>query len=131
MTNTQWMLIAALVALHVMTCLRTAATMRRIGRRPLPWFLVSLFLTSIPAAAYMAWRRLKALRPPAGAAPKGAEGSDSAGSGEDAARIRRCPHCGEIIPVRQDRLRGRIEARPPGMQACPKCGLDINKDHLA
>ena len=115
MTNLQWVLIVAAAVLYLLTCLRVAMSFRRIGRSPILWFLITLFFTAIPPAIYMSYLRL---RTPA-RRPRPAERVKAGPAG-----VRRCPHCGKIIP--RDRAPG-----PDGIFTCPDCKQAIHEDQLA
>lgn len=74
-----WILLALLVILYLVSCLRVAARMGAIGRNPVLWFLLTLVLTFLPA--------LIVLR-------RHSRTASMFGGFADATR---CPHCSEVL----------------------------------
>lgn len=116
---TQWALVALAVILYVITCVRMARHMKRIGRNAVLWFFLTFFLTAIPGSIVLlhhnfCWLR----RRNAGA------GRQVTGPGEnDSAPPRRCRHCGELVDP--------PAARPGGVSTCPSCGQMLDEANLA
>ena len=50
-----WLELVVAGVLYIMISLRVALQVRKIGRRPLPWFFITLFFTAIPAAMLFLW----------------------------------------------------------------------------
>ncbi|MBS3734050.1 MAG: hypothetical protein KGY99_03905 [Phycisphaerae bacterium] len=63
LTQVQWVLIFALAALYLTTCVRVAVMMRRAGRSPWLWFAATFFLTAIPVTVYIFYLRFRSLSP--------------------------------------------------------------------
>jgi hypothetical protein len=96
-----------LVLLYVVSCIRVAASAMRRGRSGAAWFLITFFLTAIPAAImfHRAARRAQ-----------GDEGDT------DAAASLPCPFCEELIP--------RSELRKGLPLRCPHCDALIERTFL-
>jgi len=58
----QWHIIAMLIVLWLGIALHTGLTMRRYGRRWWVWFILSAFLTVIPAVVVSYLEHFRALR---------------------------------------------------------------------
>ena len=141
-----WVILAVLwigAALHM------GATMRSIGRRWWVWFLLSLFVSVLPATIvyYVDWfgnfRRQQLLAQagrrrtpgrqaqPDAAAPlpdaQADEAADAEGAGSArsaGAELRRCEHCGQFL--RPDEI-----ARAGGREICPRCNLPLGPTDIA
>jgi DNA-directed RNA polymerase subunit RPC12/RpoP len=100
--------IGAAVVLYVIMSVRVARQMRRLGRSPVRWFVITLLFTAIPASFVFLWynfgwlvRRPEA--PPRGEAPP-REG-----------RMVRCPRCARRVATAElDTTQGAT--------TCPRCG---------
>ncbi len=102
LTGFQWLALALLVVLYILSCVRVAARMKRIGRNGAAWFFISFFCTAIPATIVF-YREFSKLQ---------------------ATGAKRCLHCGQIItPAEFD--------KSAPVKTCPKCGLDSDEVHLA
>lgn len=112
LTSLQWTVIALLAVMYVFTCVRVAMHMRRLGRSPVAWFFVTLFLTAVPASVVML-REYRRRRDAAAAGPGRAD--------PDAVR---CPHCGAVIA-------GPGKETPSGVVICPECRQPLGEDRYA
>ncbi len=74
-----WILLALLVVLYVLSCIRVASRMGAIGKNPALWFLITLFLTFLPALIVLRRRSAAAT----------ATGMFS--------EAERCRHCSEVL----------------------------------
>jgi len=127
-------LIVVLVLSLVVTAFRMARMASKLGRNPVLWFVISLFLTALPATIVF-WRdqmqRMRASQSLPGwslrrrrrgdggeepddvAQPPSAEGGGEPDA-RQAASAERCPHCGSLLEP------GDIG---DGLARCPQCDL--------
>jgi len=117
-TNLQWALITVLAAFHLLTCATVAMLARRAGLNAATWFAISLLLTALPAAFCLVRRRAKST----GLAGTKSGKAAAPPAGPKDATVKRCRHCGAIIPDRTP---------PGGPPLCPECRLVIEEDYLA
>jgi len=50
-----WLQLVVAGVLYILICAHVAMQVRKIGRRPLPWFFITLLFTAIPAAMLFLW----------------------------------------------------------------------------
>jgi len=114
------MLIAALVVLYVITCVRVAIHMRRLRRSPVRWFFITFFFTAIPASVVFLWHNFAWLRRGKGAAPRRSQDSSPR---DDARSALRCPRCRRWISLAE---------LPPitAPSTCPHCGSLLDEEPL-
>jgi len=117
-SDTQWALILAMVAFHLVLCIRTAWSMRRSGRSFWLWLLISFFTTSILATMVL-FRDQRRGYCPANLADQDEEEPDRSASAADDNATITCDKCGRKI--RPGQLR-RISGKPK----CPHCGRKID-----
>ena len=115
----QWMLVAALAVLYLVTCLRVARQMRRIGRSPVRWFFITLLFTAIPASICFLWDNFSWLR--GGRGRTGGAGPAPAGGDQRTIRCRRC---------RKPISAAELQTAPPP-KTCPHCGALLDEEFLA
>jgi len=94
-------LLAIAALMWVALALHTSLTMRRYGRRWWVWFIVSVFLTVLPAAVvsyveYFRRTRQTPLRPRCDRCGAALAGSATDRDGEDV-----CPHCGATVTTQR------------------------------
>ena len=116
----QWFLIAALAMLYVITCIRVAVQMRRIGKNPAVWFFVTFFFTAIPASVVFLWRNFVWLRRRQGPADRRLHGEED--RDDDRATLR-CPRCRRRISLVEVQSAG-------GVKTCPRCGSLLDEELL-
>ena len=119
-SDTQWVLILAMVAFYLVLCIRTAWAMRRSGRSFWLWLVISFFTTSILATMVL-FRDQRRGCCPASLADRDEEKPDrsgGAGAGDGDETIT-CDKCGR--KMRPAELRG-ISGKPK----CPHCGRKID-----
>jgi hypothetical protein len=109
-----WALVGLMAALYVLSCFRLAWTVRRNGRNPWGWFLITLLGTPIPVAIVLHRDAMKAKADLARA-----HGARSIRPDE----ARACPHCRQLLPP-ADRV-------PGGLERCPFCNERIDPRYLA
>ena len=100
-------LAGVLAALYVVSCIRVAVSAGRRGRSPAGWFLITFFLTAIPAAI-MFHRTARRVQ------------GDEGDTDVDASLP--CPFCEELIP------RGELRKGLP--LRCPHCDALIERTLL-
>ncbi|MCK4601163.1 MAG: hypothetical protein KAU28_01770 [Phycisphaerae bacterium] len=121
LTNFQRVLIALLVGMHMVTCVRVAVHARRVGRSPVRWFFITFFLTGIPASIFFAYKYFRPrLAPQRGQARPGGASHEPPSRG----RAFRCPHCRRLIQPAEVQTRDVITV-------CPRCHLPIDEVDLA
>ena len=111
MTTTDWILVALAATVYLATCARAAMAARRLGRRPLAWFWITLLGTAIPAMIVFGLdmrRRKRELRE---------------ARARQAVAPLRCPHCQAIL--------GAEEHGAGPLKVCPRCRLSIDEVKLA
>ncbi len=109
-----WALAGLMAALYVMSCFRLAWTVRRNGRTPGVWFLITLVGTPIPVAVALHRDAMTAKEDLARAHGPGPVRPDE---------VRACPHCRQLLPP-ADRV-------PGGLDRCPFCNERIDPQYLA
>jgi len=124
LTNTGWATLAAMAAIYLVLCTRTAWAMKRTGRSFLMWLAITIFTTSIPATMVMFRDQRR------GYCPADLEDDDEYDDQLDAGRPRdadahdkemvTCPKCGRTM--RRAQLR-RLSGKPK----CPHCGSKFDK----
>ena len=118
LSDLHWPLLGLLAGLYLFTCVRVAHQARRIGRNPVAWFFITLFLTAIPATIIFVRDQSSAQRRSGGG---GGCANDASGGQERA--ISRCPHCQYMIsPAERD--------TSAGVTVCPRCELPIDNEEL-
>jgi hypothetical protein len=116
----QWFLIGALFVLYVITCVRVARQMRRIGKNPVVWFFVTFFFTAIPASVVFLWRNFAWLRRGRTPAAGRFDGEDEQDADEATVR---CPRCRRRISL--------VEVQSAGdVRTCPRCGSLLDEELL-
>ncbi len=105
----QWLAVALLAGVYLLTCLRVAIAMGRAGGNRLLWFLVTLLATALPAMIVLWRRRIRPVRasPPSGRIPPRPRRT---GPG---IQVRLCPRCRQLL--HPEELSG------PGPVHCPTC----------
>jgi len=140
LTQNQILVIAALAAVYVFFAYRVSCQMARGGHNQWLWFVLSVLLTSLPAAIVMTherfswlWKRTqeeqaRRSRRIAGGAPdepgnrQDEQAADQAAG--DVPGMIRCPHCRTLFaPV------GPADAT--GLTPCPRCGQTFEREHYA
>jgi uncharacterized paraquat-inducible protein A len=111
-----WPAIIVLVLLHVFISARMAFIAGQLGRSRLRWFLLTLFLTAIPASIVLRRVRDELLAKQAAA---GEEEPPAVPKG-----FLRCPHCRRLIQPKE------LDAAAP-VRTCPRCGLRMEEDASA
>ncbi|MDY6913884.1 MAG: hypothetical protein SVT52_05455 [Planctomycetota bacterium] len=102
LTPVQWFVVGVLGLLYVITCLRVAMLARRLGRKPVAWFFITLFFTAIPAVAVLCRRSKQPSNEP----------DESATT---------CPHCRQLI--------SRAELnKAAAVTRCPRCGMAFDDE---
>ena len=140
LTQNQILVIVGLAAVYVFFAYRVSRQMARSGHNQWLWFVLSVLLTSLPAAIVMTherfswlWKRnqeeqARRSRRGAGDAPADAENQQDElaadGADSDVPGMIRCPHCRTLfVPVGP--------ADPSGLTPCPRCGQTFEPEHLA
>lgn len=108
----QWTLLVLLGACYLAICLRTAMRMAHTGRNLCKWFIISVFCTSIPAAAVLLREQMRGLR-------RRPDGRRPAREPPDGPLVR-CQQCGK-------RIRRADLDTIDGIVKCPYCGLPIDE----
>ena len=98
MTDLQWSLIALLAVFNLVSAVRVTVYMRRMRRRALPWFFITLCFT-------FAWLLRRSRR----------------GSSKASAAPVRCRQCGAVLEVDAAQP---SQSPPP----CPRCGTPVEQD---
>ena len=118
LSDLHWPLLGLLAGLYLLTCVRVAYQARRIGRSPVAWFFITLFLTAIPATIIFV-RDQSAVQGPS----RAGKGRANDASRPQERAIVRCPHCQYVI--------GRAERdASAGVTSCPRCELPIDNEEL-
>jgi len=110
LTETGWLIVAAMAVLWVISAVRIAVHARRIGRRAALWFCITLLLTAIPALIVFNLEYFRSVR--------------RRGAGPPAAPPRRCPHCRQVIAPGS-------EIDTPAGAVCPRCRLPVDQETIA
>jgi hypothetical protein len=127
LTDLQWILIVALVAMHLFSALyRVPRWAAATGRNPRLWGAITLFLTVIPATIVHMLDNIRSSHAELGGENPGVE--ESRKRAENGLPVsgpssppQRCPHCGEsITPSRRDTP-----------LTCPKCGMIRDESRYA
>ncbi|HOD81419.1 MAG: hypothetical protein BWX88_05318 [Planctomycetes bacterium ADurb.Bin126] len=140
LTQKQILVIAALLVVYVFFAYRVSRQMARNGHNQWLWFVLSVLLTSLPAAIVMTherfswlWTRTREEQArrsgrivdpgPAEAESQQDELADDE-TGSDVPGMIRCPHCRTLFaPVGP--------ADPSGLTPCPRCGQTFEQEYLA
>ena len=101
MTDLQWSLIALLAVFNLVSAVRVTVYMRRMRRRALPWFFITLCFTAIPYSFYALYHNFAWLL--------------RRGSAKPSAGPVRCRQCGTVLEIDAD-------------QPCPRCGTHAEQD---
>jgi DNA-directed RNA polymerase subunit RPC12/RpoP len=117
-SDTQWVLILAMVAFYLVLCIRTAWAMRRSGRSFWLWLVISFFTTSVLATMVL-FRDQRRGYCPASLVDRDEEEPDCSGSARAGDETITCGKCGH--KMRPGELR-RISGKPK----CPHCGRKID-----
>jgi len=121
LSNADWLLIGAIAAIHLLSCVFVAALAARTGRCPVAWFCIALVVTAPLAVVIFLIRTRR--QTAGGEASRTA--SEAAGAGPvPSGEFRRCPHCGKAIAL-------GVMKSPSGVNVCPNCRLVIDREHLA
>jgi ribosomal protein L40E len=126
-TPYSWAILGLLVAALVISAFRMARMAEQFGHNRYLWFVISLFLTAIPATLYF-WReqarRIRADEQLASFARRRRRRDQTRNPSEDEddtehsrADLRRCPHCGAVVPAEADR--------------CENCSMKQDREHYA
>ncbi len=116
-SETQWILILAMVAFYLVLCTRTAWSMRRSGRSFLLWLVITIFTTSILATMVL-FRDQRRGYCPASLADQDREEEKPGRSADAEDKTITCDKCDR--KMRSSELR-RISGKPK----CPHCGRKI------
>jgi len=112
LSNYQWAAICLLAILYLLISARVAWRMGKLGHNTALWFLLTVFLTAVPATIVYWYHGYRRLQP----GERGQLGRSASPP------PRRCPRCGEILPP------GGPDGAPP---RCPRCGSQSDEVHLA
>ena len=109
-------LLGVLGLLYVLISLRVAWRVGQSpGRRAL-WFVVTVALTAIPASLVLLHRQR-------------AEAAKRRRESTSEKRLRRCMHCGGLLPEEAPAAMD-VEGAGAG-QTCPHCGMKLDSTHIA
>ena len=136
-----WPLVVSLAVVWVVVALHAALAMRRFRRRWWVWFVLSVFLTVIPAVvcSYVEYfrelrRRRRAFEAGSRRPRRDAPGRDSVQPGA----ARRCRHCGALLTGAADDAASPASQaapdkppEPAGRATCPHCGMAVEDEYLA
>jgi len=121
LSEIQWILIAALVVVHLVSCYRVPRWAKLTGRSPVLWFFMTLLFTSLPAGIVHQFDRVRGSRD---RSPGDGPRRDGSQNNQAGASPGRCAHCGERIAPGQGE-------NTHGVLTCPNCGMVIDERHLA
>ena len=142
LTQNQILVIAALLVVYVFFAYRVSRQMARNGHNQWLWFVLSVLLTSLPAAIVMtherfSWlwkrtreeqaRRSSPARPGSKADDEETQPPHPTGQtarGDEVPQLVRCPHCGSMVAPAGP-------ADPSGQTPCPRCGQTFEQEYLA
>ena len=124
-TKLGWTLIGLLAAINLLSAVRVAFFMRRMGRPAVPWFFVTLLLTAVPYTVYALYCNfgwlLRGRDDEEARRPQPLDGPHAKAS---RGRPRRCPHCGHVIDPAEP-------SGPSAVPTCPHCGMVLEEKTLA
>ena len=118
-----WALLLVALLVYVLMTYRVARQMRRIGRNGYVWFVVSFFLTAVPASFMLVWHNFgwlvkKGGHPPDSRLRRGTSEEERADAPV------RCPRCARRVSPAEI-------GREGGVRTCPRCGAPWDEDVLA
>ena len=103
-------MIALLAVFNLVSAVRVTVYMRKMRRRAMPWFFITLCFTAIPYSFYALCHNFAWLL---------RRGPD--GSAEPSASPVRCRQCGAVLEIDD-----APASRPPA--PCPRCGTPVQQD---